>query len=185
MLLQPIPPAKEQVWNRFQLPLYIDFSLIYLCSLSLSLSSGSSQFSLSPQEVVLVVVVISINLAKRCWCLLRQSPISPITNIANPFVFLPNLGFGWWFMMAIVLEVLWGPRLGQDCRRESSIFFDLAVLKMTMLVWQWRFWGMGRGSLVQVQQWWFAALVLDLWGCCGLWVVMIGLCGFMVVVDFL
>ena len=27
-------------------------------------------------------------------------------------------------MVAIVLEVLWGPRLGQDCRRErSSIFF--------------------------------------------------------------
>ena len=69
--------------------------------------------------------------------------------------------------------------------KEALFFLDLAVLKMTMLVWQWRFWGMGRGSLVQVQQWWFAALVLDLWGCCGLWVVMIGLCGFMVVVDFL
>ena len=48
------------------LPLYTDFYLFDLLSLSLSLLSGSSQFSLSPLEVVLVVMAFSIDLMNRC-----------------------------------------------------------------------------------------------------------------------
>ena len=127
---------------------------------------------------------LSLSLSQRCWWLWESSSISCSSAVScsstrwsckavlvvaphlpNLFVFLPNLGFVRGFMAMLVLEMLWGVGLGSNCRRERSLIF------WSRLCWRWWRWGGGdyRGWVG-----WFVALVLDLWWCCGVWVVMIG-----------